>query len=1049
MTRLLPSAPSLLAAVSMLAMAAAPTHAAAIGATTQYAVGRNANGLSCLATISWVNGGALRNKKDQPFVLTCGASTEPTGWVDVAAERPPIAPEQCGASEHITFDGIGAATLRRCRDPRLARETVVVEAANLRGSAGQAELAPLLTAMAAIKDRTATPRLVIVAPDLTAKLAPAPATGATATTVAAGPSTLGLDVSAALSQGLQAIYAGRNVEASRLLNDAIAQFATASTLDRAALRLNAALADSNIGEFDAADNHFALAAQLIAAAPPSPERARLASQARTYRALHLYNRGDWRGVLTELSDENGGRAPLSDGVTLARLNNDAGVAEQFLRDTNSANQLIVLAQENIARSMALTALGRQTEAEAALMAAKSQAVDPAQAQLAGASGSLNWLRARLERQEGRLRLARGDRSGAIASFDCALAQMHAVAPASGTACLFADNANTRGAPLAGPAIASAELERASILAEQPGVDRAQVLAQFDQAIAGLSAQSDGGFTASPKLTRYLSLLIEDAGAGRPGAADRYFAALQTVREPGIARELAALQAQVSSGAGGDLIRTRQALERQRNQLRYEVTTLAPDSPRLTEIRAQSADIATQLDKINAQLAGSGAQDAVDEKAITIADLQHALRPGEVYWKLVPVGSRIYGAVIGRDQASIYAVEGAGTDIAAMAALVLKSCVSDTKPDGTTTIRRFAEAKSYELFVRLAGPAAATLRAAQAVVVDTGAALSGLPVAVLVTQAPLAAPAKKPGFDYAATPFLIRNAEVATALSPRSFLRVRAKLPPSRAPEKLIGFGSSAAPAGAIADPVARTPVALTLGCSIAYGDWAEILARQTPVPVEEVRQGAALLGDPNAPIVTDAAFTNERLLTDSASGRLARYQVLHFATHGVSARPLPGHCDTLLPPALLTTAVAPAPGQQTPSNGLFTFIDVAKLHLDANLVLLSACDTAAGVSTASGRLAGQEESATLDGLVRAFFVAQARAVMATAWSIPARDGTARLVETFYREGRQSGMGQALRRAQLSVLADPRTSHPYFWAAFFLVGDGAKTMITGAPTLASR
>jgi CHAT domain-containing protein len=119
--------------------------------------------------------------------------------------------------------------------------------------------------------------------------------------------------------------------------------------------------------------------------------------------------------------------------------------------------------------------------------------------------------------------------------------------------------------------------------------------------------------------------------------------------------------------------------------------------------------------------------------------------------------------------------------------------------------------------------------------------------------------------------------------------------------------------------------------------------------------------------------------------------------------------------------------------------------------VLSACDTAAGVSGTLGRLSGQDESAaTLDGLVRAFITARARAVLATYWNVPASLDTDHLIQIFYGSGRLYDMATALRTAQTRLIGQPQTSHPYFWGAYVLIGDGSKSMLSPKDmTTASR
>lgn len=82
----------------------------------------------------------------------------------------------------------------------------------------------------------------------------------------------------------------------------------------------------------------------------------------------------------------------------------------------------------------------------------------------------------------------------------------------------------------------------------------------------------------------------------------------------------------------------------------------------------------------------------------------------------------------------------------------------------------------------------------------------------------------------------------------------------------------------------------------------------------------------------------------------------------------------------------------------------------------------------------------LEGLADAFFNAGARAVLASHWEIPSAATAKLMSDVFQRYGRDRsrGLGDALRQAQLDLIRDPATAHPYYWAAFTLIGSGDAT-----------
>ncbi len=156
------------------------------------------------------------------------------------------------------------------------------------------------------------------------------------------------------------------------------------------------------------------------------------------------------------------------------------------------------------------------------------------------------------------------------------------------------------------------------------------------------------------------------------------------------------------------------------------------------------------------------------------------------------------------------------------------------------------------------------------------------------------------------------------------------------------------------------------------------------------------------------------------SGRLAGYRYVHFATHGV--------IDTSRP-QLSGLALSLVDGAGNPlTDGFLRLHDIYGLHLDADLVVLSACDTALGQEVRGEGLVG---------LTRGFMYAGARRVVASLWEVQDL-ATARLMTDFYRGLIEQGLrpAEALRRAQIQIMDDPDQplEFPYYWAGFVLQGD---------------
>jgi CHAT domain-containing protein len=211
-----------------------------------------------------------------------------------------------------------------------------------------------------------------------------------------------------------------------------------------------------------------------------------------------------------------------------------------------------------------------------------------------------------------------------------------------------------------------------------------------------------------------------------------------------------------------------------------------------------------------------------------------------------------------------------------------------------------------------------------------------------------------------------------------------------------------------------------------------------PINARELREASTALGVPNAPEVTGAAFTDTaiRERTD-----LNQFQVLHFATHGLTEGQW---ACAKAPPALVTSL------GKDGSDAILSFDEVAQLKLDANLVVLSACDTSAGVSIGGARATGEEDvDASLDGLVRAFLAAQARAVLSTYWPISDAGESEALITDFYAAARDGSIQSALQTAQVKLMSAEGSSHPIYWGAFFLVGDGQRSLLSGPARTAAQ
>lgn len=210
---------------------------------------------------------------------------------------------------------------------------------------------------------------------------------------------------------------------------------------------------------------------------------------------------------------------------------------------------------------------------------------------------------------------------------------------------------------------------------------------------------------------------------------------------------------------------------------------------------------------------------------------------------------------------------------------------------------------------------------------------------------------------------------------------------------------------------ARTTRALADG---AASGWTDLLGR-LPSTADEARAIEALVPAADRYVATGFEANREQVL----SMDLTPYRFLHFATHGiVNAR----H------PALSSLVLSRFDSHGQHREGSLRLYDIFDLELNASLVVLSACDTALG---------DQIRGEGLIGLAQGFMYAGARSMLVSLWQVPDR-ATAELMARFYGFMLDPVDPQrpavALRKAQLALAENPRWRHPFYWAAFVLLGD---------------
>lgn len=447
-------------------------------------------------------------------------------------------------------------------------------------------------------------------------------------------------------------------------------------------------------------------------------------------------------------------------------------------------------------------------------------------------------------------------------------------------------------------------------------------------------------------------------------------------------------------------------------------------------------------------------DLVDPKPPTVDAIKAALRPGEA----------LLSFYFGQSASFVWAVPKDGA--VAFAAVPVTAAELETKvhtlrqalePQVTlvSEIPPFDLTLAYQLYTLLLKPVAAAWQPAKSLIVVTNGSLGELPLSLLPTAPSTVDATAKPLFaGYRDVPWLARTHAVTVVPSASALLTLR-RLPPGAANrDKFIGFGDPYFNAEEAAEADAEQSPAPAQVASAAMGDSAtENVTRGVPLklrasPHTEDVDVAELAMLPRLPDTrTELTSVANALEVDPAKtlylGRdaneqsvetkdLSRYRIVAFATHGL----VPGDLDGLTQPALALTApdIAGVKG-----DGLLTMDKILALKLDADWVVLSACNTAAGAG------AGAEAAS---GLGSAFFYAGTRALLVTNWSVQSASARELITDVFRRQSADPALsrGEALRQAMMALLDGPGSvdssghtiftyAHPLFWAPYSVIGDG--------------
>ena len=402
------------------------------------------------------------------------------------------------------------------------------------------------------------------------------------------------------------------------------------------------------------------------------------------------------------------------------------------------------------------------------------------------------------------------------------------------------------------------------------------------------------------------------------------------------------------------------------------------------------------------------------------DIAKLLGDKEVFISLLPTESETY----------IFAVASDGKVLFKTSSLTQSDIQTMVKKIRTTLdvaglgakAPKFDTETSFELYQQLFQPIHSLLQDKQHLIIAATGSLGQIPFAVLPTQA------QKPNAE---TAWLARQFAVSHIPSASSWVSLKGLEQSPSGSQAMMAWGDplfNPKLAGAASAPnLVRSVLTQRKEENFDIDKVKVDVVRYAEVPpLPETRDevlalAKTLKADPNSDVFLGKFATRESVIAASTDGRLAKKKVVVFATHGLLAGDLP-HLDQ--------PALAMAAPEQADLSPLLTLEDVLSLKLNADWVVLSACNTAG----ADGRV---EEA--MSGLARGFFYAGSRSLLVTHWSVESESAMQLTTATFdaYQNDPKIQRAEALRFAMMKVMQEKRFAHPTFWAPYALVGEGGR------------
>jgi CHAT domain-containing protein len=448
------------------------------------------------------------------------------------------------------------------------------------------------------------------------------------------------------------------------------------------------------------------------------------------------------------------------------------------------------------------------------------------------------------------------------------------------------------------------------------------------------------------------------------------------------------------------------------------------------LRDSAATSAQEITRIDAELVQRFPQyqELTRQQPMSVAQARALLKPDEAM-VVYNVNTGTNAWVVTPSSATFVALKFIASDLAAKVATIR----SEMEFDSSGRARRVSVGVLHDLYKGLFAPIEPHLAGVRHIVLVPSGALQSLPFGMLVASEP---PQINTDDDYRAVDWLAKRYAISVLPSVSSIQAFRRFAKAGQAQQPFAGFGDpligSELPgglrgkrakidvAGVFRSLIVDKSAVVAMNVEIADVNFIRAAPR-LPETADELKAMALVLKADNKSLWLQGKATETNVKTLD----LSNVRTIAFATHGVMSGEVKGVGEpglVLTPPRVGTVE----------DDGYLSSSEIAKLNLNADWVVLSACNTAAADGTAGAE--------GLSGLAKAFFYAGARSLLVSHWPV-ASDATVPLTTTMLKEYETNpklGKAQAQRKAMLDLMntpGHPEYAHPLFWAPFVVVGEG--------------